>query len=165
MYALVEVVPGLPIVAKDFLGDVSAQKVAGLVQERLILLRQFDSREVHDQFRPSRAATISAMYFALTPGSPPASAHPRARTRYAVAAASADTPRPPWTCTATVAAFDASSAMNTNADGANSGRSSGSLSTNHAARRARLRPPCTAIAMLANGCEIPCNVEIGTPRV
>ena len=53
-----------------------------------------------------------------------------------------DTPRPPWTCTAMVAAFDASSAMNTNADGASSGRSSGSLSRNHAARRARSRPPC-----------------------
>ena len=39
------------------------------------------------------------MYLALAPGSPPASAHPRARTRYAVAAASAETPRPPWTCT------------------------------------------------------------------
>ena len=64
-----------------------------------------------------------------------------------------------------VAALDASSAMNTNADGASSGRSSGSLSRNHAARRARLRPPCTVIAMLASGCEMPCSVEIGTPSV
>ena len=94
---------------------------------------------------------------ALAPGSPPASDHPRARTRYAVAAASAETPRPPCTCTAMVAAFDASSAMNTNADGANSGRSSGSLSRNQAARRARLRPPCTVIAMLASGWEMPCK--------
>jgi hypothetical protein len=68
-------------------------------------------------------------------------------------------------CTAIVAALDASSAMNTNADGASSGRSSGSLSRNQAARRARLRPPCTVMAMLANGCEMPCNVEIGTPSV
>jgi len=75
-----------------------------------------------------RGATSSAMYLALAPGSPPASAHQRARTRYAVAAASAETPRPPCTCTAMVAAFDASSAMKTNADGASSGRSSGSLS-------------------------------------
>ena len=105
------------------------------------------------------------MYLALAPGSPPASDHPRARTRYAVAAASAETPSPPWTCTHIVAALDASSAMNTNADGANSGRSSGSLSKNHAARRARLRPPCTVMAMLASGCEMPCSVEIGTPSV
>ena len=105
------------------------------------------------------------MYLALAPGSPPANAQPRARTRYAVAAASADTPRPPWMCTAIVAAFAASSAMNTNTDGASSGRSSGSLSRNHAARRARLRPPCTAIAMLASGCEMACSVEIGTPSV
>jgi hypothetical protein len=64
-----------------------------------------------------------------------------------------------------VAAFDASSAMNTNADGASSCRSPGSLSRNHAARRARLRPPATVIAMLASGCEMACRVEIGTPNV
>ena len=52
--------------------------------------------------RLSRAQTSSATYLALAPGSPPASAHPRARTRYAVAAASAETPRPPCTCTAMV---------------------------------------------------------------
>ena len=113
----------------------------------------------------SRAATMRAICLALAPGSPPASGHPLARTRYALAAASAETPSPPCTCTAMVAAFDASSAMNTKADGANSGRSPGSLSRYQAARRARPRPPCTAMAMFARGCEMPCSVEIGTPRV
>ena len=65
--------------------------------------------------------------------------------------------------TAIVAALAASSAMNTNADGASSVRSSGSLSRNHAARRDRLRPPCTAIAIFASGCEMPCKVEMGRP--
>ena len=36
---------------------------------------------------------------------------------------------------------------------------------NQAARRARLRPPCTVMAMLASGCEMACSVPIGTPSV
>ncbi|PQM47596.1 hypothetical protein C1Y40_02184 [Mycobacterium talmoniae] len=82
-----------------------------------------------------------------------------------MAAASADTPKPPWMCTAMVAALAASSVMNTNADGASSGRSAGSLSRNHAARWASPRPPCTVMAIFANGCEMACSVEIGTPSV
>ncbi len=68
-------------------------------------------------------------------------------------------------CTAMVAAFAASSAMKTNAESPNSGRASGSLSKNQAARRARLRPPCTVMAIFARECEMACNVDIGTPSV
>ena len=39
MHALVEVVTRFPIVAKDFLGDVGAQEVAGLLEKRLVVLR------------------------------------------------------------------------------------------------------------------------------
>jgi hypothetical protein len=43
MHTLVEVVAGLAITAKNFVGDMCAQEVAGLVAEGLIVVGQLNS--------------------------------------------------------------------------------------------------------------------------
>jgi hypothetical protein len=62
MHSLVEIVTGLAVAAPDLIGDEVAKKAA-----------------------------VFATCCALPAGSPPASGQPRARNRYAEAAASADT--------------------------------------------------------------------------
>ena len=43
VHALVEVVTGFPVTPPDIVGDVSSQKVAGLVEEGLIVVGERDS--------------------------------------------------------------------------------------------------------------------------
>jgi hypothetical protein len=43
VYAFVEVVPGLAVVADHVLGDLGPQEVADVVQEVLVRVREFDA--------------------------------------------------------------------------------------------------------------------------
>jgi hypothetical protein len=43
VHAFVEVVAGLPVAPSDIVGDVSLQKVAGLIEEGLIVIGERDS--------------------------------------------------------------------------------------------------------------------------
>ena len=84
MHAFIEVVAGLAVTPNHVVCDMRAQEVARLVEEGLVVVGQLNREKSTYAPSPeplSRAATSSAMYFALAPGSPPASVHPRARTR------------------------------------------------------------------------------------